>query len=190
MPPQKLPKLVLKRSHSMMLRLVRNIRLHRIDIRITHGERAVSFLPIEVANADFIVYPRRRIRFRNAHKISNGNSPAHRHQPMHVVGHPAGRHEHTILISQNAADIRPKPRLHVGRNLRLSMFRAEHDMTVQRPKRLRHRIAPLRYECRTTVAPLGLPISECHFTRGLRSWLLTCAPLGRNPAILHPLPPP
>src|SRR5437868_6814781 len=113
MPLQERDELFLKGDPPMVLGLAGEIGLDPVEMRIAYRERAVAGLPGETGQrvGKGLVLPTGGTGFDDANRLRDRQSPIERHEEMHVIRHPASRHQGTTFGSEDAADVVEKPRL-------------------------------------------------------------------------------
>src|SRR5262249_48193339 len=102
-----------------------------------------------------LVNPAGGIGLDGADEIRHGRLPAHRHEQMDVVRHPAGGDKNPLVFTKDAAAEGIQRALKSLVNQRLTILRAEDDMAIQRGQGLGHGTSPIPPPWRITLHPMG-----------------------------------
>ena len=138
--PTKRAELILERHLAMMLFLRRDIRADLLDIRLAYGERAVSTLPVEVAERrPLFLHPLRGTLLCLLHKPGDGDGAGKVAEDVDVIFHAADEDGLAPDVLQDARHVGMQPRT----QFRVfekghAVLRAEDDMQDNAGKRLRH----------------------------------------------------
>lgn len=89
-----------------MFRLIGDIFLHAVNIRITYGKGTVARLPTEPFQLlERLMNPPGRNGFDVANNIADGNLSIHRYEQMNVIGDSPGRKQRVVPFTHYSAHV-------------------------------------------------------------------------------------
>jgi len=110
----------------MVLRLVRDVMPHAINVRRAHAERAVSLLPGEQRLR--FAQPAAGIAFQCPHRVQQLHVNGQDEEHVHVVVRAAHGENVNSVIARNCGEVIPQPRLQIGTDQLRAFLRAEHKV--------------------------------------------------------------
>ena len=110
----------------MVLRLVRDVMPHAINVRRAHAERAVSLLPGEQRLR--FAQPAAGIAFQCPHCVQQLHVNRQHEEDVDVVIRAAHGENVNSVIARNRGEIIPEPRLQIGTDELRAFLRAEHKV--------------------------------------------------------------
>lgn len=110
---QKLPVLLLKRFHAVVLLLVTDVVRHLLHIGFAHRERPIPRLPRKARQRRLLrLDPFGRRLLHVLHHLRQRDRAAHVEKQMHMVRHRVDEHHWGIQIRQHRGEVRMKIRTH------------------------------------------------------------------------------
>ena len=106
-------------------------------LRNADGERAVSFLPGEIARM-LLVHPMRGHAFHELHGLGKGHGRGQRQQNMNVILRAARNESLESVLAGDSAEEGPKIRLNLRRNQIPAILRREYAMDETTNVGVRH----------------------------------------------------
>ena len=125
-------KLLEKRNASMMFFLSLDVTMNLGELRLTHCERAISFLPLEVrATLERSRNPARGIRLQLADKFRDRLVLPQFRQDVDMIGCSIDDHRDSFFVANRAAEILMRPRADFQRQPGFASFCREDDVIQQ-----------------------------------------------------------
>ena len=114
-----------------MFFLIFDVAFHRIHLRRTDGECAVTLLPREQRLVQFFVNPQRRRTFDLLHHVRQTMRSAQAHQQVYVIFYAADGDGYAAEFVDDAAQVSMQPPAPVFVHVRDAVFRTEYQMIMQ-----------------------------------------------------------
>lgn len=164
----------------MMLFLSQDIGAHLLQMRSVYRESAISFLPRETAESEFLVDPARGLAFEFPHHISQAMGGAQSGEDVDMITGSADRVWHAVKTPDHAAKILVHAEARSGRKPWLAIFGAKDEMVMERERDGSRAWGSFSCSCRSSIA--GRPVGTGGYGRRKRPAppANICRPSGTN----------